>query len=339
MSEWQQKWPEARPRWGTFSVRAHTSLTELIADVLMYDVLVFPCPDSEQDFIRWERQGWDPELLALRVVQLGDAAVTIPWDHELRTRWRDAFLALPETAREDPSRAFLLTSEHLADLPFSKLMGADDDRLGEAAINPPEIHPAFAASDARRRAGGEDLELIAAFQHGGESVMFTGSSASADLGSLNDWSSTAALRVQLPLAVPESADEQMFHRTLDVIRDADFLHARRRLWSWESQLPDNAGPDDVRLCLETLLADYNRTVERQLKRTRLETVFLLLPAVAGILLDQLLGGWLLNVAGVGSGLAIQGVKARFPLLKGEAVRASHHPGSAVSGMVSIVGQG
>lgn len=80
MSDWNAKWPEARPRWGTYSVKAHQDLGPLITDLLLYEVLVFPCPDDQAEFDRWQRAGWDPELLALRVTQLGDHAVVIPWE-------------------------------------------------------------------------------------------------------------------------------------------------------------------------------------------------------------------------------------------------------------------
>ena len=38
------KWPEDRPRWGTYSVKAHQELERVIPDLLMYDVLVFSEP-------------------------------------------------------------------------------------------------------------------------------------------------------------------------------------------------------------------------------------------------------------------------------------------------------
>jgi len=43
MSGQNEQVAESRPRWGTYSVRAHTDLGRLIADALLYDVLVFPC--------------------------------------------------------------------------------------------------------------------------------------------------------------------------------------------------------------------------------------------------------------------------------------------------------
>ena len=333
-------WTMARPRWGTYSVLSHTDLGQLIVDALMYDVLVFPCPEDDEDFDRWVRHKWDPELLALRVNQLGDYAVTIPWDRQLRAQWQDRYDRLSEQERENPNAAYLLTAEQLADQSFITLMGQQDDRLNAVAMDPPQIHSAFAARDGRAPAQAQDLELVAAFQRSWESVLFTGASASEDLGSLNfEWPSSNALRVHLPLAVPEEPSEHVFFRALDTIGREDFRVARRRLWSWEEQLPENLRPDEVLRCIQALVDDYNHVVAHEIKRTRVQIVFLLVPVVVGTGLDLMLGGVGGKLLGAGVGLAIEGVKARFPMLEGAAVRASHHPASALSGMLSVVGTG
>jgi hypothetical protein len=334
------EWAEARPRWGTYSVRAHTDLRQLIMDALMYDVLVFPCPEDDEDFDRWVEQKWDPELLALRVTQLGDYAVTIPWDRQLRELWLYQYNQLSEEQRGDPNAAYLLTAEQLADQSFITLMGQEDDRFNAVAMHPPQIHTAFAARDGRARAQAQDLELVAAFQRSWESVQLTGASDSADLRNLNfDWPSANGVRVHLPLAVPDDVSEDMFFRVLDTIGRDDFRVARRRLWSWENELPENLQPDEVMACLRALVDDYNKVLAREVKRTRLQMVFMLVPAVVGLGLDLMLAGFASKILEAGADLAIEGVKARFPTLEGAAVRASHHPASALSGMLSVVGPG
>jgi hypothetical protein len=246
MHEWQTKWPEARPRWGTYSVRAHTDLRQLIADALLYDVLVFPCPEHDADYSRWVAEGWDPALLALRITQLGDAAVTIPWDTELRNIWAYKFKQLTEEQRQDPNIAYDLTSWQLSTDSFLTLMGQDDDRAMAVAQDPPQIHLRFAERDGRPRAQSEQLELVAAFQRPWEAVCFAGASGTADAGAQRPDISDAAARLRLRLAVPEDADETMFHRTLDTIGDEDFQHARRRLWSWASRHPSSSCRDAMK---------------------------------------------------------------------------------------------
>jgi hypothetical protein len=86
-----------------YSGATHMDLRHLITDVLMYDVLVFACPEDETDFNRWETMGWDPGSLAMRVSQLGDSAVTIPWDRQLRRAWQENYDALSEMEKKDPA--------------------------------------------------------------------------------------------------------------------------------------------------------------------------------------------------------------------------------------------
>lgn len=328
---------EARSRWGTYSVRAHTDLRQLIADALLYDVLVFPSPEDDADFERWQGAGWDPELLALRVTQLGDAAVTIPWDEGLRATWASKYEQLTEEQRKDPEAAYDVTSWELSTHSFVTLVGETDDRLAAVLRDPPQIHPSFAAPDGRLRARYEELELVAAFQRPWEALAFTGASQAAD-----EWTQPLhipdpAARLRLRLAVPEDADEVMFHRTLDTIGDEDFRRARRRLWSWEQDLAANTEPRQAQLQLEALVEDYNAAVRRQIKQTRLKTVFFFVPIAAGMAIDMIAtGGMVHAIAGAGASAVIERTKAHFPLLTGSAARASHLPGSALNGMLSVV---
>jgi hypothetical protein len=339
MSDWAVKWPQARPRWATYSVKAHQDLGSLIADLLTYDVLVFPCPEDDDDFSRWEAETWDPELLALRVNQLGDHAVAMPWDHILRDVWRARWRDMPAEERHRPA-AFELTAAMMAELPLTTLMDADDDRLADAVLNRPTVHPAFESADARRRAPNESLELVAAFQAERDAVALTASSGvtrsddkSAPYGADNN-----GLRVRMQLEVPESVDETTLFRTLDLVQDEDFQIARRRLWSWEQTLPRDPAPADVAAGLEALIVDYNAAIRRQAKGTRRSWVFLTVPALVGAGLDAALTGGLTSIiAGLGVSIFFDRVKARFPSVTGGAERASHHPGSAVTGMLAIAG--
>ena len=343
MREWQTKWPEAPPRWGTYSVRAHNDLRQLIADVLLYDVLVFPCPVADAgdaDYGRWETEGWDPDLLELRTIQLGDAAVTVPWDRPLRGAWEYKFKQLTEEQRQDPNVAYDLTSWQLSTDSFLSLMGQDDDRFFAAVQDPPQIHPRYAERDGRPRAQHEQLELVAAFQRPWEAVCFAGTSDPVGPGTQRPDITDVGVKVELHLAVPEDADEAMLHRTLDIIGNVDFQRARRRLWAWEADLPANVTPQEAQLRLEALVEDYNAAVRQQIRQTRLRTAFLFVPVGAGLAVDMLTtGGVVHTLASAGASVGINRVRARFPFLKGAAARASHHPGSAVHGMLSVVAGG
>ena len=164
MSDRLDMWPEARPRWGTYSVKAHQELDRLIPDLLTYDVLVFPSPDTDEEWDRWVKESWDPRLLAHRVTQLGDHAVVCPWDPTLRRGWEARWWALPEDVRDNPEAAFTTTAVMMAEQSLVTLMGEEDDRFGRAAVQQPRVHPAFEGFEAWSRRSKESLELVSAFQ-------------------------------------------------------------------------------------------------------------------------------------------------------------------------------
>src|SRR5688500_16723599 len=122
MNDGVAEWTPERPRWGTFSVRAHTDTRRLITDMLLYDVLVFPSPSDEHEVDRWNANGWNVELLSRRVVQLGDHAVVRPWDNNLRLLWKtklkDATAANPGYGDD---LAFDTTAQMMAELSFMDL--------------------------------------------------------------------------------------------------------------------------------------------------------------------------------------------------------------------------
>lgn len=340
MEDWQERWHEQRPRWATYSVKAHQRLDRLIADLLLYDVLVFPSPDDEAEFDRWQQQGWDPGLLAHRVTQLGDHAVVTPWDPGLRQAWESTWHGLPAQDRDDPDVPFLLTESMMADLSLAVLMGEEDDRFERAALEQPQVHPAFAAAAGWPRARQEPLELVRTFQTQRDAAALTGLDAGGSLpqGIPRYGVDTAAIRTRLRLEIPSEVTEGTLHRTLDLIEDNDFQRARRRLWSWESTLSPHCDPRDVTAGLDALVADYNAAVRKQTAATRTMWVFQIVPALVGAAVDTMFGGGLTGVVvGIGSSVVIDCVKARFPHVSAGAARASHHPGSAVQGMLAIAG--
>lgn len=342
MADWSEKWSQDRPRWGTYSVKAHDELERLIPDLLMYDVLVFPSPDSDAEYARWEREGWNPSLLARRVTQLGDHAVVCPWDQALREGWEQDWWRLPKGVRDTPEAEFSLTAAVMAEQSLVKLMGVEDDRFGQTVLDQPRVHPAFEGAEAWTRMRKETLEVVPVFRTDSDAEAITGAGVWQNLGS--DASSREGpqdgIRLHLRLANPESADEKTLHRALDLVEDDDFQSARRRLWSWEKTLPIQEKLDTRELMagLDALVADYNDVVRRQKWSTVTTGMFLIVPALTGVAIDAATGGgWTGAIAGVGSSVAFDRVKARFPKLVGAAARVSHHPGSAVEGMLAIAG--
>lgn len=331
MRKWDIKWQEARPRWGTFSVQAHLDLRRMITDVLLYDALVFPTPVDEEDV--------KPELLALRITQLGDAAFAMPWDAGLRATWSKEYEQHARDFPDDPTLAFDLSAAIMAEQSFVRLVGRQDERLDQVALDPPKIHPVFAARDVRARlnAGNVRLELVAAFQNVRQARRIVGSVGDSKTVSLYPLPDDG-VRLRLELVVPEDADEDTFHRVLDLVGNDDFRTARRRLWSWEEQVwADRLDEEAAQLALEGLVRDYNAAVARHVKKTRAQTAFLLVPAALGMGVAEVVGGGFAgHVVGAGLSVLKDTVKAKFPMLGEAGAAVSHHPGSAVSGALSVL---
>lgn len=146
------------------------------------------------------------------------------------------------------------------------------------------------------------------------------------------------IRLRFKLEFPEQADENTLHRTLDLIEHDDFQVARRRLWCFEQELPARVDAVQMSHTLEALVNDYNKVVRKENKATTAALVLLIVPAAAGVGIDAVTGGGVTGaMAGIGSSVFFDQVKARFPTLGASAARASHHPGSAVAGMLAIAG--
>jgi hypothetical protein len=236
MTDVAAEWPQERPRWGTFSVRAHTDLRKLMTDMLLYDVLVFPSPSDASEVDRWDANGWNVQLLAERVVQLGDRAVVRPWDDNLRGLWQHRFkAATAANPAYGDELAFDTTAQMMAELSFVDLLeggeeiAPEDDRTRETALHPPEILPALRARDARSilKTANTPPELVAAFQHIRVAQVVTGiplaPGESAPLGPFD--LPDRGFRLRPEFAVPEDSDEETFGRVVKLL-DNDDLSSR-----------------------------------------------------------------------------------------------------------------
>jgi hypothetical protein len=105
-------------RWGSLSVSDHLDTKALAANILLYDRLVFPvCTNTKDRDERayWVDKGWDPDLQAKRLEQLGSLAIQKPWDAYRRQAFRERFAELKSLQSDaDQIDAFGLTRHLLA---------------------------------------------------------------------------------------------------------------------------------------------------------------------------------------------------------------------------------
>lgn len=76
-------------RYGSMSVKDHIDPLNCAKSLLMFEKLIFPTPDGEEEYQRWTEQDWEPELLHKRLEQMGEFAEQVPWNDARRAQWSD----------------------------------------------------------------------------------------------------------------------------------------------------------------------------------------------------------------------------------------------------------
>jgi hypothetical protein len=90
--------------WGTFSVADHLRRRPFVADVLLYDLLLVPVPDSEDEMKRWRDRKRDPELQHDLLELVGELGVPVPWSIERHDQWAQRY---SETVRPGTDEAMV----------------------------------------------------------------------------------------------------------------------------------------------------------------------------------------------------------------------------------------
>jgi hypothetical protein len=111
-------------RWGTLSVKDHIDTQTLVADLLLYDRLVFPALSRQNERVRWRQAHWDPDLQEQRIEQLGNLAIAVPWDEYREGQYRE----LCSLAKYVSLSAFTMTRMTLANERFEPPEGVDEVR-------------------------------------------------------------------------------------------------------------------------------------------------------------------------------------------------------------------
>lgn len=87
--------------WGTFSVIDHKRRRPFIADVLLYDRLVIPVPNSTEEVKGWRGLHRNPDLQNRLLDIVGDLAVKVTWSLQLHDIWTKQYAN--ENASDDNS--------------------------------------------------------------------------------------------------------------------------------------------------------------------------------------------------------------------------------------------
>jgi hypothetical protein len=82
---------ESLSLWGTYSVADHLRKRPFVADVLLYDLLVVPTPESPAEEDRWRSLGRDPDTQARLLKIIDKQALHVPWTVGRAGEWAQRY--------------------------------------------------------------------------------------------------------------------------------------------------------------------------------------------------------------------------------------------------------
>jgi len=258
--------------WATYAVNDHLMPRAFVRDVMMFDRLVVPIPPTgdANEWERWHHEGWQPERQARLLEVLGERAVPIQWNSELRRGWRDRFEAGREL-REEVGYAFEATRTELtANLP-SEVTGIES----------------MAAYDSLDT-------LVADFGLHSEETWRAGL-VTAVIGR----------RFLTPEPAEYETDEELLGAAVALSSERDFKRRRAAFWQWEQNLVNRGAITDGRSLsaaveeMQDLVSDEETALRRNNIKLAAEVVFLI-----GSVMVSMLAPPLTPVAAAGALLSV-----------------------------------
>ncbi len=300
---------ERRQRWAAFSVKAHRDLGSLAADILLYDRIILPVPENDEEYDRWVLADWAPDKLAPLVVQAAGHIIAVPWTAQLQQEWKtrwDAMKALDEEV------SYGMTGVIYASYPPAWQEISASLQPGEQPGRKPSLMAGFQSpAEARAELGLGSAEVARKeTEPGGRGV-----------------DRVVALNVRRMVYEPDISDpEERFFAAVSLAENTRFNEARRNLFDWEDALyADGWTPEEVEKELPGLEEAYRDAVREANEHMVVRAVTTLLPGAAG---------WAVTAIGhphfktpVSKSLSLVG-----GIFGGKDVRAEELPGAAL-GMI------
>jgi hypothetical protein len=264
--------------WGTFSVADHLRRRPFVADVLLYDRLVVPVPDSDEEIRRWRDRKRNPELQQNLLEIVGDLGVPIPWSIERHHQWVERY-AQGEAAGADEAA--------IRD-DVTGAVGFDANNINAARRSSPRAtaadpgtpnpdDPAFMVTRmvlANEFGSRKDRALVARIPRVDEveAVVAYGSyrDFSSQRGSLTDDAETDGQPVFTfgwSFFVPSSSkrsDQDLLREAVELAHTDEILTWRAAVQRWRRNVILRNKSDNAALGeMEAMIADYRRAARRQ----------------------------------------------------------------------------
>ena len=293
-------------RWGSLSTADHVDTSALVANVLLYDRLVFPLmtgqPDRNEAAL-WVARGWHPDLQEQRIKALGALAIARPWSFELRQRFKSRIEELAAEQRDTARLAPGVTREVLAQGALPPL---------PPGVSGAQIIPAYNSLAGLRQDGG---------------LADAATDAPAPAGQVEQQTLLITRRLAV-IDLPEP--EQSLRLAVDLSNDSNFRAHRQALFEWQQRkAAQGHGAKAVVDELGSLTDQYNAAVQAATKKVYWKYAFMVVGAGAGFAFGGLPG------ATAAASIAV----ARFWMFdrKPDAVTDASHPAAMFHDIEQRVG--
>jgi hypothetical protein len=254
-------------RWGSLSVDDHVDTKALVANVLLYDRLVIPEWTEQEDRDErnyWIGKGWDPDLQAKRLEQLGELAVRRPWNRYRRELFRTRMAQIDAEQHDADLEGKQLTRMLLAQ---------------EQAVDKP--------------LGVHGVTVIAAF-NSSES-----SKSEFAISEADNHLSAQGFLLSRRLAIPDLPDEVALSKAIELSRNEKFRRRRSYLFDWQlDAINKKWSPQESVERIVELVDDYNSMVQDAAGTVRWKFAFTIFAGALGFLTGGPLG------AGAGAALSL-----------------------------------
>jgi hypothetical protein len=288
----------ALERWGSLSVRDHNDIEALTANILLYDRLIVPVPEGDEERARWAAMEWNPDLLSRRIDQLGGMAVQKPWNAEREERYRNKLRELHD----------LNYDTKFVTLPYqvSRMI------LAQEPVTLPE--------------GVTHVETVLAYNSEAEIRR------DFILQRTADPASQLGLLFGQKLAIPAGADaEDTFLRAMELSRDEEFRSNRRALYEWQHRVLERGySPAHALEEMEQLISAYNGCVQRANRTVRFKLAFVVATTAVAVA-DTFIGSSLALASGLLATVQFATLERKPVVEPGES-----RPAAAFHDMMSIV---
>jgi hypothetical protein len=265
--------------WGTFAVDDHLRRRAFVAETVLFDRLIVPCPppDDEEQNAEWVAAGWQPERLKEKLALLEDLAIAVSWDKDLRAEWRNEYRSLTPSARA--ATRMKMASGAAFDAKNIKSSPADQpskyvtrmviaNRLNEQADD--------ALFQRIRKIVGIDptaeIESVVGY---GSYAQFQKEVSIDESHPSNPLAADAALLVKWEFLVPEDSqltDAELLKRAAALSRKSEFRDSRRQFHEWRRKLIAKGISVETAVSeMNRCLAVYNDIVAKTLWRSRVLT--------------------------------------------------------------------